>query len=54
MIFVLAVGLWFVLLLLSALQWRRVRGLCKFPEGRDWGWVKLGLALVDRALLVKL
>ena len=54
MVFVLAVGLWLFLLLLSALQWRRVRGLYKFPDGRDWGWVKLGLALVDRAFLVKL
>ena len=50
MIFVLAaVGLCFFLLLLSALQWMRLRGLCKLLDGRDWE--KLGLALVARALL---
>ena len=29
------------------------RGLCKLPDGRDWWWGKLGLALVGRALLSK-
>ena len=52
MSFVLAaVGL-LILLLLSALQCRRLRGLCKLPDGGiEWG--KLGLALVGRALLSK-
>ena len=31
----------------------RIRGLCKLPNGRDWLWRKLGLALVGRALLRK-
>ena len=42
---VASVGLWFSLLL-SALWWRRLRGLCKLPAGRDvllwllclWTW----------------
>ena len=46
-------GLWFFLLLLSALWWRRLRGLCQLPDRRDWWWEKWGLALVDRALLNK-
>ena len=46
-------GLWFFLLLLSALWWRRLRVLCKLPDGRDRWWEKLGLALVGRALLSK-
>ena len=25
--------------------------MCKLPDGRDWWWEKLGLALVGRALL---
>ena len=53
MVFVLAVGLQFFLLLLSTLWWRWLRGLCKLPDGRDWQWEKLGLALVGRALLSK-
>ena len=53
MVFVLAsVGLCFFLLL-SALWWMRLRGLCKLLDGRDWWWEKLGLALVGRALLSK-
>ena len=47
------VGLWFFLLLLSALWWRRLRRLYKLPDGRDWWWEKLGLALVGKALLSK-
>ena len=39
------------LLLLSALWWMRLRGLCKLPDGKNWQWEKLGLALVGRALL---
>ena len=31
----------------------RMRGLCKLPNGRDWQWGKLNLALVDRAVLRK-
>ena len=31
----------------------RIRGLWKLPGGRDWLWVKLGLALVGRAMLSK-
>ena len=27
--------------------------MCKLPDGRDWWWEKLGLALVGRALLSK-
>ena len=41
------------LLLLSALWWMRLRGLCKLPDGKNWQWEKLGLALVGRALLSK-
>ena len=48
-----AVELWFFLLLLSALCWRRLRGLCKFPDGRDEWWEKLDLALVGRAMFGK-
>ena len=43
----------FFSLLLSALWWIRLRGLCKLLDGRDWWWEKLGLALVGRALLSK-
>ena len=37
---------------LSALWWRRIRGLWKLPDGRDWGG-KLGLVLMVRAMLSK-
>ena len=47
------VGLLFFLLLLSALWWRRLRVLCKLPDGRARWWEKLGLALVGKALLSK-
>ena len=30
----------------SALWWRRIRGLWKLPDGRDWLWGKLGLVLM--------
>ena len=33
---------------LSSLWWMRRRGLCKLPDGRDWLWGKLSLALVGR------
>ena len=49
MVFILeSVGLW-SLLLLSAFWWMRIRGLCKLPDGKDWLWGKLGLALVGWA-----
>ena len=38
---------------LSALWWRRVRGLGKLPDGRDWLRGKLGLLLMRRAMLSK-
>ena len=41
------------MLLLFALWWRMVRGLCKLPNGRDWQWKKLSLVLVGRVLLGK-
>ena len=31
----------------------RTRGLYKLPDGRDWLWGKLGLALMGRAMLGK-
>ena len=34
------------LFFLSALWWMRIRDLCRIPDGRDWLWGKLGLALV--------
>ena len=53
-VFVLvAVGLWFFLLLLSALWWRRLKGLCKLPDRRGWQWEKLGPSVVGRILLSK-
>jgi len=30
-----------------------LKGLRKLPDGRDWWWEKLGLALMGRALLSK-
>ena len=45
-----ATGLYF-LLLLFALWWMRTRGLCKLPDGRDWLWGKLSLALEGRVML---
>ena len=41
------------LLASSVFWWMKLGELCKFPDGRDWQWEKLGLALVDRALLSK-
>ena len=29
--------------------WGYLRGLCMLPDGRDWWWVELGVALVGRA-----
>ena len=29
----------------------RIRGLCKLPNGRDWLWRKLGLALMGKFLI---
>ena len=31
----------------------RMRGLWKLPDGKDWLWGKLSLALVGRAMLSK-
>ena len=39
--------------ILSALWWRRIRGLWKLPDGRDWLWGNLSLILMGRALLSK-
>ena len=38
---------------LSALWWRRMRGLWKIPDGRDWLRGKLGLVLMSGAMLSK-
>ena len=38
---------------LSALWWRRIRGLWKLPDGRDWLRGTLGLALMGRNMLHK-
>ena len=43
----------FFFLLLSALWWIRLWGLCKLSNGTDWQLEKLGLALVGRALFSK-
>ena len=37
----------------SSLWWRRVRGLWKLPDGRDWLRGKLGLVLMEGAILSK-
>ena len=37
----------------SVLPLIKIRGLWKFPAGRDWLWGKLGLVLMDRVLLSK-
>ena len=39
--------------ILSAFWWMRIRGLWNLPDGRNWLWVKLGLALVGKAMLGK-
>ena len=39
--------------MLSALWWRRIRGLWKLPDGRDWLRGKLGLVLMGGAMLSK-
>ena len=38
---------------LSALWWRRIRGLWKLPDGRDWLRGELGLVLMGGAMLSK-
>ena len=38
---------------LSALWWKRISGLLKLPDGRDWLRGKLGLVLMGRALFSK-
>ena len=42
-----------VVFILSALWWRKIRGLWKLPGGRDWLRRKLGLVLIDGAMLSK-
>ena len=42
-----------VLLSSASIWWRRLRGLSKLPNGHDWWWQKLDLALVVRAGLSK-
>ena len=39
--------------ILSALWWRRIRGLWKLPDGRDWLRGKLSLVLMVRPMLSK-
>ena len=41
------------LFLLSALWWMRIRDLCRIPDGRDWLWGKLLLALVGTSMISK-
>jgi len=38
---------------MSALWWRRIRGLWKLPDGRDWLRGNWGLVLMGRAMLSK-
>ena len=54
-ILVISLGnfLWFVVFTLSSLWWIRVGGLLSLPDGRDWLWGNLGLALLGRAILSK-
>ena len=42
--------LWLWFSVLSAVWWRRLRGLWKLPDGRDWLRGKLGLVLMGRAI----
>ena len=42
-----------VVFILSALWWRRIRGLWKLPDGRDWLNGKLCLVLMGGAMLSK-
>ena len=42
-----------VVFILSALWRIRIRGLWKLPGERNWLWVKLGLVLMDGAMLSK-
>ena len=39
--------------ILSTFWWTRTRGLWKLPDGRDWLWMSLSLALMGRAMLSK-
>ena len=38
--------------ILSALWWKRIKGLCRLPDARNWLWGKLGLVLVGKATLI--
>ena len=42
-----------VVSILSALWWISIKGLWKLPDGRDWLWRNLSLALMVRAMLSK-
>ena len=42
-----------VVFILSSLWWRRIRGLWKFPDERDWRRGKQGLVLMGRVMLSK-
>ena len=46
-------GLWLFLFVLSAFWQKRIRGLYKLHDGRDWWREKLGPALVGRTILSK-
>ena len=39
--------------ILSALWWKRIRGLWKFSDGRDWLRGELGFVLMGKAMLSK-
>ena len=43
----------FLVSILSAFWWIRIRGLWKLPDGRDLLWEELGLPLMGRAILSK-
>ena len=43
----------FVVFNLSSLWWRRIRGLWKLPDGRDWLRGKLGLVLMGGTIFSK-
>ena len=40
-----------VIFILSTLWWRKIRGSWKLPDGKDWLWGNLGLALMGGAML---
>ena len=42
-----------MVLTLSALWLIRIRGFWKLPDGKDWLWMTMGLALMGRTILSK-